>query len=184
MQPKSKFKQTLIYLMNPGAFLKNNFDGLPWQFSIVISGLAFFLLFLQSGLDMYRANRIDASKVFILSMIGALFGVFAISILALLIHSIAKIGGYNKDAKTSIQLFALSYAASLIYLVLGLLFSLIFSWNTSVAFGVTGILWTMRPMMETIKSMFNKQEVVSVLVSSICGIFVITTWVLINTLTV
>ncbi len=180
MKSKISVRQILAYLIDPAQFLKRNMEGLPWYFSVLISGVAFLLLFLQSGLDMYRAAKIDLIKVFLLAAIGLFFGIVVIVLLALFIHLIAMIVGYRAPLSKTIKLFTLSYAASLIYLIMGLIFSLALSWNTSIAFGVTGILWTMRPLIATIKSMFKERELISVIISSLCGVFVIVMWSLIN----
>lgn len=62
-------------------------------------------------------------------------------------------GGKSGGLGEAVRAFALAYSAALVYVVIGLLFNLFFGWNTAVAFGVTGVLWALGPMIAVLKGM-------------------------------
>lgn len=77
-------KVALKMIANPGEVVKNQMNKVPWPFSLTISGLAFCLFFLQTGLDMFRIGKIDEIDLIMITFIGFIYGTLGISLLAIL----------------------------------------------------------------------------------------------------
>ena len=76
-----------------------------------------------------------------------------------------------------IRAFALAYSATLIYAAMGLMFNLFFGWNTAVAFGVTGVLWALAPMISVLKGMVGGRGWPATVLATVCGLMVLAGWV-------
>ena len=76
----------------------------------------------------------------------------------------------------AVRAFALAYSAALVYVVIGLLFNLFFGWNTAVAFGVTGVLWALGPMIAVLKGMVGGRSWPATLLATACGLMVLLGW--------
>jgi ribosomal protein L40E len=173
--------QMLMIFVNPGAILKNHLSEYPWPWALGISGLAFMLFFLQTGIDLFRVNKINTIGVAGLALAGIVYGTVGVSLLA----GVAWLG--CRSARTTytygwaIRAFGLSYSPTLVYVVLGLAANLLFGWNTSVAFGITGALWAMNPMNAAIKEMTAGRTGISIVLTSLCGGLLLFGWALIST---
>jgi Kef-type K+ transport system membrane component KefB len=115
-----------------------------------------------------------------LSVEGAIFGSVGIALLAMIAWGITRIFKGNKSLGWALSAFGLGYCSTLIFTVLGLLFSLILNWNTSVAFGVSGVLWATGPMIASIKEMSRDNTALSVIVATICSGLLLLGWVLLG----
>ena len=60
--------------------------------------------------------------------------------------------------------------------MIGLLFNLFFGWNTAVAFGVTGVLWALGPMIAVLKGMVGGRSWPATLLATACGLMVLLGW--------
>ena len=80
----------------------------------------------------------------------------------------------------TISAFALGYSATLVYALTGLVFSLAFGWKTAVAFGVTGVLWALRPTLFTIKQMSGERVGFSIAMTTLCGAILLVGWSLLG----
>lgn len=181
MNPQSHPKQSqlrtvLTMIANPGEVIKNQMIRVPWPYSILISGLAFTLFFLQTGIDLFRAGTIGVDWVILIAMIGLIFGTVGVVLLAMLIYLVVQAGKRDLTPGGVIANFALGYTVTLVYSLCGLLFSLAFSWNTAVAFGITGVLWALRPTLFTIKQMSGEATALSVVLTTLCGAIMLFGW--------
>lgn len=173
---QSLFRTVIGMMISPGTAIKSAASGIPWFFSVSLSALAFGLFFVQTALDLYKTGQKGLGFVVYSSLAGILYGALIIPLLGTLVWLILKLFKTKKDCKWAISTFCLSYSGALIYGVLGLAFSLLFSWKTSVAFGITGVLWAIGPMMLTVRTMTGGKNKVSILISTCVSIIVLLSW--------
>ena len=173
-------RMALVMMVNPGAVLKKAVAGVPWPFSLCISGLAFTLLFLQTGLDLLRTGQRGVGFVVLLCLAGLFFGTLGIAMLAVAAWVITKIFKGDKPLKWVVSAFGLGYCSTLIFSLLGLLFSLIFQWNTSVAFGVTGLLWATGPLIASVREMSRENTALAVIVATVCSALLLLGWAILG----
>src|SRR5690606_8065461 len=127
-------------MINPAGALSGALSN-KWYLSVAVSALAFGLFFIQTGLDLYKTGQKDMSFVLFSVGTGIVYGLLVIPLLAAVIWIILKAVKTDKNLMETISSFCLSYSGALVYGVLGIIFSLALDWKTSVAFGVTGVLW-------------------------------------------
>lgn len=178
--PMPKWRIIFNMMLSPGNVLKGAMGKVSWQFSIIVSAVAFMLFFLQTGLDLYRTMQKDMMFVIFTAVKGAVFGLVAIPALAALVWAIARLFKGNKDLKWVISAFCLSYSGALIYCISGICFSLFLGWRTSVAFGITGVLWATGPLMAVIREMTGAKAAISIIISTIVGVIVLFSWYLLG----
>ena len=174
--PMPKWRVILNMMLSPGNVLKSTISKVSWKFSVIVSAVAFMLFFLQTGLDLYKTMQKDMLFVILSALKGAVYGGVAIPLLAGLVWSIARLFKSDKDIKWVISSFCLSYSGALIYGICGICFSLILGWRTSVAFGITGVLWATGPLMAVIREMTGAKAFVSIIISTIVGVIVLFSW--------
>ena len=170
----------LAMMINPSAVLQKAVGGVRWPFSLLISALAFMLFFMQTGIDLLRTGQKGAGFVVLLSVEGLLFGSLGVALLAGIAWVITRVFKGDKPLGWAISAFGLGYCSTLIFTVLGMLFSLLLHWNTSVAFGVTGVMWATGPMIASIKQMSRENTALSVIVATICSGLLLFGWVLLG----
>lgn len=163
-------------MISPAATIKGVMSGIPWMLSLAVSALAFGLFFLQTGLDLYKTGQKEMSFVILSGTAGVVYGLIAIPLMGVLIWSILRLAKTDKGIKWAISSFCLSYSGALIYGLIGIVFSLVLGWKTSVAFGVTGVLWAMGPMIVTIREMTNGKNNLSIPIATMVGVLVILSW--------
>ncbi len=79
----STWKTALIMIINPGDIVKKK-AAVSGRFSLAISGAAFSLFFLQTGLDMYRVGQIGSNAIALVALIaliallGSIYGTVGI----------------------------------------------------------------------------------------------------------
>jgi hypothetical protein len=169
-------RMALSMMINPGGVLKKAVTGIPWPFSLSISTLAFLLFFMQTGLDLARTGQKGVWSVVWLSVEGLLFGSVGIATLAVIAWGIARIFKGDKPLKWAVSAFGLGYCSTLIFTSLGLLFSIFLHWNTSVAFGVTGVLWAIGPMVASIREMSRENTALAIILATICSALLLLGW--------
>lgn len=169
-------RAAIIMMFNPGEILKTGISHIPWPFSLSVSTAAFMIFFLQTGLDLWRSGMKSFASVLLLAGEGALFGLFGVGLLASLAWVLGKVAGGDKPYKWAISAFGLSYCSSFIYGVLGLITSFALGWNTSIAFGVTGVLWATGPIISSIREMTKGRMVVSVFIATLCSSLLLLGW--------
>jgi hypothetical protein len=173
-------RAALAMMINPGAVMQKAVGRIPWPFSLSISALAFMLFFLQTGLDLMRIGLKSIGFVVLLSVEGLLFGSLGIALLALIAWGITRLFKGDKPIGWAISAFGLGYCSTLIFTVLGIFFSLFLHWNTSVAFGVSGVLWATGPMVSSIRQMSHENTTLSVIVATICSALLLFGWALLG----
>ncbi|SHH12941.1 hypothetical protein [Clostridium grantii] len=178
----SSLKDSIIMITNPAAILKKKMQGVSWQVALIIPGSAFSLFFLQTGIDLFRNGSIGLIRVVLMGLLGVIYGTIGVTGLSIICFFITKSMGTTKDMKWAISTFAMGYSGTLVYAVTGLIFSSLLGWNTAVAFGVTGVLWALRPMMATIRHMTNGNATIGVILSTICGTILLFGWALLSQL--
>lgn len=172
----SKIRVVLSMMLSPAGVLKSAMDRVPWMFSVVISAIAFFLFFLQTGLDLYKTGQKGIGFVILSAGAGAAYGLFVIPLLGGAIWAVLKLAKSGKDLKWVVTSFCLSYSGALIYCIVGLVFSLFLTWKTSVAFGVTGVLWAIGPMIVTIRATTEGKNILSIPIATVASAIVLLSW--------
>ncbi len=171
-----RWKTAMNMIINPGEVVKSQMSRVSWPYSILVSGISFALFFLQTGMDMLRTGQIERGTVALITLLGLFYGTVGIALIATLVWALSRAGERGYGIGWAISAFALGYSAALVYAVAGIVFSMFFHWNTAVAFGVTGILWALRPTLFTIKQMSGEQTAFSVAMSTFCGAIVLLGW--------
>ncbi len=162
--------------VNPGGVLKAQLQTYPLVWALGVSGSAFLLIFLQSGLDLNRVGKAGLAQVLGLSILGLGFGTVGVALLGTIAWLLAHPFGRNRPLGWAVRAFALAYSPALIYGILGLGANLAFGWNTAVAFGVTGFLWAIGPMLMTTQEMTENQTFASYAIATICGGLLLVGW--------
>lgn len=175
-----QWKSALNMIINPGEVVKNQMVKIPWPYSLMISGLTFSLFFLQTGLDMMRNGQIGISIVILITMLGLVYGTAGIALLAVLVWALSQAAKRNITMGWTISSFALGYSPAFVYALSGLIFSLAWGWRTAVAFGVTGVLWALRPTLFTIKQMSGERVAFSIAMTTLCGAILLVGWSLLG----
>ncbi|MDD2585026.1 MAG: hypothetical protein PHT79_01690 [Syntrophomonadaceae bacterium] len=175
-----RWKTTLNMIINPGEVVKNQMIKIPWPYSLMVSGLAFTLFFLQTGLDLLRNGQVETSTVILMTILGLLYGTTGVALLAVMVWALSQAEQRGITMEWAISTFALGYSATFVYALSGLIFSLAFGWKTAVAFGVTGVLWALRPTMYTIKQMSGERVAFSIAMTTLCGAILLIGWALLG----
>lgn len=176
-QTKPSMLKTIFGMMiNPSGTLKNALLGTKWYFSLTVSGLAFGLFFVQTGLDLYKTGQKGWDFVLLSAGAGVGFGLLLIPLLGLLVAVILRTAPSGQKILQLISLFCLSYSGAFVYGILGLVFSLGLGWKTSVAFGVSGVLWATGPLIVTIREITGGKNAVSIPIATIVSCVILVSW--------
>jgi len=173
---QSAFRTIFGMMINPSGVLKNAMLSTKWYFSVLVSALAFGLFFIQTGLDLYKTGQKGIDFVWLSVTTGVLYGMVVIPVMGFFIWIILKLTKSDKTLKVAVSSFCLSYSGALIYGLIGIVFSLVLGWKTSVAFGVTGVLWAIGPMIIVIREMTDGKNSLSILIATGMSVIVITSW--------
>ena len=68
-----------------------------------------------------------------------------------------------------------------VYAFFGLVMNVAFGWNTALAFGVTGVLWAIGPMIATLREMLGGRIEPSVVLATILGGLTLFGWAFLGT---
>lgn len=175
-----KWLPALTMITNPGQALAGRMAEIRWPFALAVSGGAATLFFLQTGLDLLRAGTGDLGRLATLTLAGLFYGTVGVFLIACAAWALTRPFGGTRPMDWTVRALALSYSATLIYAGLGLLFNLILGWNTSVAFGVTGVLWALGPMIAIFKELARGNTVGSVVLTTVCGGLLLLGWAVIT----
>jgi hypothetical protein len=173
-------RSALGMILNPGQVVKGAMQGVPWPFCLTISGLAFTIFFLQTGLDMHRVGTAGTGATVGFTFLGLGLGTIGVALVAALAWVVARPLGGRRSLEWTVRAFCLAYSPTLIFVVLGLIFNLAGGWNTSVAFGITGALWAVYPLLSIVKEMTGEKLALSLVLSTVCGALIISTWALLG----
>lgn len=166
----------ITMMMNPRGAINQSFSKFPWFISVVISGLAFGTFFLQTGLDLWKTGQEGFLYVIKITSLGVGFGLVGIPLMAVLMWPVLKFSKSDMSFKSTISFVCLSYSAALVYGVVGLLFSVILGWKTALSFGATGVLWSLGPLMISLRQALKDKIVVAVILTSLAGAFILFAW--------
>jgi len=162
-------------MINPAGALKGALSS-RWYLGLAVSALAFGLFFIQTGLDLYKTGQKEWSFVLLSAGTGVAYGLVVIPLIASVMWVILKVARTDKSLLQAISAFCLSYSGALVYGILGLVFSLAMGWKTAVAFGVTGVLWAIGPMMFTIRELTGGKNALGVPLATLVGAMVLISW--------
>lgn len=170
------WRAALGIIVNPGGVIKSQMASVPWPFAFAISGSAFTLFFLQTGLDLARQGSGDPTRVVLLAVAGALYGTAGIALLAVLAWAVTRPFRTPNSLGWALRAFGLAYSATLIYAAFGVVANVALGWNTAVAFGVTGVLWALAPMNAVLQEMARGKLAVGLLLTTLCGALLLCGW--------
>ena len=173
------WKSILLMMVNPAGVLKKRIVSVSFVWALAVSGTAFTLFFLQTGLDLNRNGK-PGPLVVVLASIGLIYGTVIVAAIAMVAWQLTRLFGGAKSLDWSIKAFALGYSPALIYATLGLLVNAIFHWKTAIAFGVTGMLWALGPMIAAIKEMTDQKTALSMVIATLCGGMLLLGWSLLS----
>ncbi len=172
------FSTILSMMINPKKAMKSKIDQIPWFLSILVSGLAFGLFFLQTGLDLFKTGLRSSNIIFISMGAGLAYGLIVIPLMGALLWLVLKMFDGEKSLSWTITSFSLSYSGAMIYGIFGLVFSLVFGWKTAIAFGVGGVLWATGPIITTIREITKGKNGLGIILATVIGALVLLSWTL------
>ena len=175
--PRQLWRVIFGVAVDPGSLVRSRFADTSFVMALSVSGAAFMLFFLQTGIDRARDGMLDTRGVVVLSIAGLIYGTVGIGLTGVVGWIGARLMGGAGELREAIRAFALAYSATLIYAAMGLMFNLFFGWNTAVAFGVTGVLWALAPMISVLKGMVSGRGWPATLLATVCGLMVLAGWV-------
>jgi hypothetical protein len=177
---RTGLKSTFQVMLNPGYVIRELFASVPLPFAFSVSGLAFTLFFLQTGLDLWRVGAKSPAGVVGLAFLGILYGTAGVALVAAFAWAVSRPLRGACDLEWTLRAFALSYSPALIYASLGLFFNLAFGWHTAIAFGATGVLWALAPLIMVSREMLGGRLWAGIVMSTICGGLILVGWALIT----
>ena len=163
-------------ILNPGQVVKTALQDVPWPFCLAISGLAFTLFFLQTGLDMHRVGTAGTGKIIGFTFLGLGLGTVGVGIVAAVGWALSRPLGSTRSLPWTLRAFCLAYTPTLVFVIVGLVVNLAAGWNTSVCFGITGALWALHPLLGIFKEMTGEKVAASLLLTTICGALILSVW--------
>jgi len=173
-------RSALAMILNPAQVVKGALDQAPWFVSLPISGLAFTVFFLQTGLDMHRVGTASGRAALGFTFLGLGFGTIGVAVVAAVAWALAHMLGGQRSLGWTVRAFCLAYTPTLIFVVVGLIFNLAVGWNTAVAFGVTGVLWALLPIIAIVREMTGQKLGASLAISTLCGGLILCGWALVG----
>ena len=179
----------LLMFVNPGEALKGALSQVPITVALGISGTAFGLFFLQTGLDLLRASQPTLPRlamtgnggVAALCLLGVAYGTAGVAVLGTLAWIATRPFGGTMTLEATVRAFGLGYCPALVYAVLGLAANVALGWNTALAFGVTGVLWAIGPMIATLREMLGGRTWLSVVLATMLGGLALFGWAFLGT---
>jgi hypothetical protein len=136
-----------------------------------VAALAFALFFGLSGLE---SGSPGAAVGF--GLLGALIGVLGVLAAAVPVWIMALLLGAPRRLGWSVSAFGLSYAPMLIHAAAGLFFNVALGWNTAVAFGASGLLWSIRPLFMVSRNALGDRPWLGLVLSTACGGAMLLLW--------
>ena len=152
-----------------------------WPAALALSGAAFALFFLQTAIDRWRVGKAGVLVACGLPILGAFCGTAGVAALATVGWGLSRLVGGTRPYSWAVRAYALAYVPALLYGVLGLGANLLFRWHTAVAFGVTGVLRSLFPLMAVHDQLTGNRRALSVLLTTACGGIVLLGWGIMGT---
>jgi hypothetical protein len=176
----SSLRSALAMIINPAQALRGPLERVPWPVSLTVSGLAFTLFFLQTGLDMHRVGTASAAAAVGFTFLGLGFGTAGVALVAAVAWAAARPLGCRRPLPWALRSFGLAYTPTLVFVAIGLVFNLAGGWNTAVAFGVTGVLWALYPIIAIAREMTGQKLGASLVITTLCGALILCGWALVG----
>jgi hypothetical protein len=184
-----QIKAAFLIFVNPGGALKGALSQIPVQVALGVSGVAFGLFFLQTGLDLARVGAPTLPRfamtgnagVVGLCLLGVVYGTLGVALLGAIAWFATRPLGATLTLEATVRAFALGYCPALVYAAFGIVMNVAFGWNTALAFGVTGVLWALGPMIATLREMLGGQIWPSVILATILGGLTLLGWAYLGT---
>ncbi|MCL5735332.1 MAG: hypothetical protein M1274_07035 [Actinobacteria bacterium] len=176
MRRHSPIRTALAMILNPGQVVKNALQNVPLPFCLGISALAFTLFFMQTGLDMRRVGTAGTGRAIAFTFLGLGLGTIGVAAVAAIAWAAARLLGSERSLQWTVRGFSLAYTPTLIFVVIGLIFNLAGGWNTAIAFGITGALWALYPLLSIIKELTGEKLVASLVLATVCGALILSVW--------
>ncbi|MEW6555542.1 MAG: hypothetical protein AB1384_14810 [Actinomycetota bacterium] len=176
----SSFRSAFSMILNPAQAVKGALESVPWVYSLAISGMAFTLFFLQTGLDMYRVGTASTRAAVGFTFLGTALGTAGVALVATLAWAASRPLGGDRSLQWTIRAFCLAYTPTIIFCTVGLVFNLAVGWNTAIAFGITGVLWALYPILAICREMTGEKLWASMAISTVCGALVLSAWALLG----
>jgi hypothetical protein len=177
--PVSVLRLLFGIFTNPRAVFQAHLTSIPAPLCLLISGLAFGLFYLQTGRDISHAGRVGMVHAAALGALGLVVGTAGVGLLASIAWVLTRPFRGGLPLGWAVRAFGLAYSPALIYGALGLGANVLLHWNTSLAFGATGVLWALGPMFVAIREMTGQRAGASAVVATICGALMLVGWALI-----
>ena len=127
--------------ISPGTILADGARPASPTRGLAVAAVAFALFFGLSGLE---SSGIAAAFGF--GLLGATLGAAGVLAAALPTCLISRFTNSPRTVSWCVAAFGSAYAPMLLHAAAGLAFHLVLGWNTAVAFGASGLLWSVRPL--------------------------------------
>lgn len=179
MLENNKYKngiKALLKYFNPEALSTGELSKIPFVYPIGISGLTYGLFFLQTGLDQKKAGSKTLFEAIILGIKGLGIGTFGLIGLSVVVFIIMRISKSEYSLPNLIKTFCLSYTTALLSLTIGLILNIFFHANTAIAFGVTGVLWSLNPLFRVLRKNTKGNFTLSLILCTTIGLMVLIIW--------
>jgi hypothetical protein len=167
------WRSVFAMVISPASVLTPALAGTSIVRSLGVSGLAFVLLFLQTVRDLDSSGEEAAT----LLLCGLVLGTLGVAVVATVAWTLAFPFGGRQSLGWTVRAFGLSYSPVLVYSAVGLLVSWAVGWHTAVAFGASGLLWSLRPMMTAIQSTAGGRPWVAAALTTLCGGALLAAWI-------
>ncbi|PRR83694.1 YIP1 family protein [Clostridium vincentii] len=173
------YKLLLKGILNPATVMEKYSEKKSSYLLLMVSSIAYLLFFLQVGIDKLRVGTVEVGYVIKIALIGFVVGYLGVLLVSILIWMMTKLfkGDWSLNKVTGC--IAISYSSTLVYMVCGILAQLILGWNTAITFGITGLLWSLFPVANSIKKITKNNISATVIITTISGILFMFIWSLI-----
>jgi hypothetical protein len=133
---------------------------------------------MQTAVDLGRASGGAAPvPVLIAAGAGLAAGLFLVPSLAALTWALTRpLDVARTPLIHSVRAFALSYFPALLYGACGLVVQFTLGWPTALAFGVTGVLWALSPLLAVVRELSGDRPLVAAALVTLCGLVVLVVW--------
>lgn len=170
------YKLFLKGILNPASIMEQHNPGGSSYLFLIVSAFAYLLFFLQVGIDKLRAEMVQTNYIIKLSGVGFIVGYLGVLLISTVVWVLIKLVKGDWSLSKVIGCMAISHGSTLVYMILGVLAQLILGWNTALAFGVTGLLWSLFPIANSIKLMTKNNIKGTVIITTIVGLMLMFVW--------
>jgi hypothetical protein len=166
----------LRVMVDPGVVVRTALPARGILWSLLVPAAAYALLFLQTGLDLAHAGSAGPWRVVALAGIGLAYGAAGVPALAALCWLLSGAREGARGLSKVMQSFAFSHGTALVYVALGLLANLLLGWNTSLCFGITGVLWAFSPLTGALLVLCGGRKLPAILLATLVAGLLLLGW--------